>query len=74
MWAKLVAKAIVATRSIIRVKPKANTLRSTHKEQFLSRYPFMPEIKGMEPLERFNPLKFAMYDGKSDYRSHISHF
>ncbi|GFS40195.1 hypothetical protein Acr_00g0067060 [Actinidia rufa] len=30
--------------------------------------------EGIEPSENFNPPKFTMYDGKSDLRSHISHF
>ena len=28
----------------------------------------------MEPLEKFNPPKFTMYDGKSDLRLHIIHY
>ena len=28
----------------------------------------------MDPLEKFNPSKFTVYDGKSNLRSHISHF
>ena len=28
----------------------------------------------MEPLEKFNPPMFNMYDGKSNTRSYISHF
>ena len=27
----------------------------------------------MDPLEKFMPPRFTLYDGKSDSRSHISH-
>ncbi|GFY81324.1 hypothetical protein Acr_01g0011330 [Actinidia rufa] len=36
--------------------------------------PFALEIEGMDPLEKFSPPKFILYDGKLDLRSHISHF
>ena len=28
----------------------------------------------MDALEKFNPLKFTLYDGKRDSRLHINHF
>ncbi|GFY91124.1 hypothetical protein Acr_07g0013200 [Actinidia rufa] len=31
------------------------------------------EIEGMDPLEKFVPPRFTLYDGKSDPRSHVSH-
>ncbi|PSS21414.1 Mediator of RNA polymerase II transcription subunit 13-like [Actinidia chinensis var. chinensis] len=35
--------------------------------------PFSREIEGMDPLEKFVPPRFTLYDGKSDPRSHVSH-
>ncbi|GFZ15662.1 hypothetical protein Acr_25g0000710 [Actinidia rufa] len=32
--------------------------------------PFFQEIEGMDPLDKFVPPKFTLYDGKSDLRSH----
>ena len=73
---KMVAKATAAERTIFPARLKAKTLRSAQKEQTPLRYqtPFMPEIDGMEPSEKFNPPKFTMHDGKSDLRSYINHF
>ena len=34
---------------------------------------FFRDIKGMDPLEKFTPPRFSLYDGKLDPRSHISH-
>ncbi|GFZ02352.1 hypothetical protein Acr_15g0009600 [Actinidia rufa] len=35
--------------------------------------PFSREIEGMDPLKKFVPPRFTLYDGKSDHRSHVSH-
>ncbi|PSS08152.1 Topoisomerase [Actinidia chinensis var. chinensis] len=34
---------------------------------------FSRQIKGLDPLEKFTPPRFVLYDGKSDPRSHVSH-
>ena len=32
---------------------------------------FSQDIKRMDPLEKFIPPRFTLYDGQSDLRSHI---
>ena len=41
----------------------------------VSRYqtPLCQEIKGMDPLEKFTPPSFMLYDRKLDLRSYVSH-
>ena len=74
--ANLAAKAADMAKSVTVAKPVAKAPRSIHMEQLLPRYQisFTPEIKGMGASKKFNPSKFTMYDGKSDLRSHISHY
>ena len=57
-------------------KSLARASRSIHMEQLLLRYqsPFIPKIKGMEPLEKFNLPKFTMYDEKSNSKLHIGYY
>ncbi|GFZ11200.1 hypothetical protein Acr_22g0005980 [Actinidia rufa] len=65
---KLVARAAVAAKTNLSARSEARTSRFALKEQLLLRYEtlFAPEIEGMEPPEKFNPLKFNMYDEKFD--------
>ncbi|GFS29531.1 hypothetical protein Acr_00g0007120 [Actinidia rufa] len=36
------------------------------------RTPFSREIEGMDPLEKFIPPRFTLYDGKTDPQSHLT--
>ena len=67
------ARAVMTTK-IIPERSVTKTAKSTPRE--LQRYQtlFVPKIKGMDPLEKFNLLKFTLYNGKSDLMSHINHF
>ncbi|GFS29238.1 hypothetical protein Acr_00g0005930 [Actinidia rufa] len=64
-----------ATRSkVILASSALRTVRSERKK-VVPRYqtPFSQEIEGLDPLEKFTPLRFTIYDDKSDPRSHLSH-
>ncbi|GFZ19683.1 hypothetical protein Acr_28g0003880 [Actinidia rufa] len=67
--AKMVAKVVVDVKNIISERSVTKTAKSAPRE--LQRYqtPIAPEIEGMDPLEKFNPPKFTLYDGKSNLRS-----
>ncbi|GFS36134.1 hypothetical protein Acr_00g0044290 [Actinidia rufa] len=45
------------------------------RREAIPRYqtPFSRQIEGLDPPEKFTPLRFTLYDGKSDPRSHVSH-
>ena len=62
-------------KTIIPVKSVTSTARFM-LAALLPRYqtPFLPEIEEIDPLEKFKTPKFMLYDGKSNTRSHISHF
>ena len=47
---------------------------NTKRETLLKIPSPFPEIEGMDSLEKFNPPTFTMYDGKSNPRSHNSHY
>ena len=57
-------------------RSKVKNPRFVHKEQLLLRYrtSFTPMIEKIEPLEKFDPPKFTMYNGKLDPKLHIKHF
>ena len=77
MQAKLITKAATTTlKTILSTRSEARITKSMPKDQLLLRYQtrFALEIEGMKPLEKFSYPKFNMYDGKSNLRSHISHF
>ncbi|XP_057510747.1 uncharacterized protein LOC130793111 [Actinidia eriantha] len=63
-----------AARSVIPVEsavhPVALVRRGINPE---FRTPFSREIEGLDPLEKFVPPRFTLYDGKSDPQSHVSH-
>ncbi|XP_057466148.1 uncharacterized protein LOC130755691 [Actinidia eriantha] len=63
-----------AARSVIPVEsaahPPALIQRAINPEFHT---PFSREIEGLDPLEKFVPPRFTLYDGKSDPRSHVSH-
>ena len=68
LWVKLVVKAALVVKSVLAMTLVARIPRSLHTEQLLLRYqtPFTTEIEGEEPLKKFNPPKFTMYNRKLD--------
>ena len=59
------------------VIPSGSATRTTKSvpRELIPRYqtPFSRDIKGMDSLKIFTPLRFTLYDGKLGPRSHISH-
>ncbi|XP_057495649.1 uncharacterized protein LOC130780645 [Actinidia eriantha] len=58
----------VLTVSVARAAP-------SERREAVPRYqtPFSRWIEGLDPLEKFTPSRFTLYDGKLDPRSHVSH-
>ena len=60
---KMVTKAATVARSILPARSETRTPRSAQMEQLLPRNQtlFTPEIEGMEPPKKFNPLPNLQY-------------
>ncbi|GFZ17237.1 hypothetical protein Acr_26g0005070 [Actinidia rufa] len=75
LLAKLLARTTLAAKNVIPKKLVTRTARPMPREQLLRHQkPFSLEIEGMDPVEKFNPPKFMLYDGKSNLRLHTSYF
>ena len=66
--------AAASDKGIIPVGSKTRTTRPMPKEP-IPKYQtsFFQDIEGMDPLEKFMPQRFTLYDGKSAPRSHVNH-
>ncbi|GFS42094.1 hypothetical protein Acr_00g0078070 [Actinidia rufa] len=59
----------VSTRSVMPMESAARLVALIRREVNLGfRTPFSREIEGMDPLKKFVPPRFTLYDGKSDPR------
>ncbi|GFZ07044.1 hypothetical protein Acr_18g0012140 [Actinidia rufa] len=74
LHAKLNGCKAAAISKVVPTGSMTRIARSKQREA-TSRYQtsFSREIKGLDPLEKFMPPRFPLYDGKSNPRSHVSH-
>ncbi|GFS41376.1 hypothetical protein Acr_00g0073960 [Actinidia rufa] len=56
-----------------RINGSSNCINAEKNDPKIPDPLLLGDIKGIDPLEKFVPPKFTLYDGKSDPQSHVSH-
>ena len=64
--AKLNGRKAAAVSKVVVFTSLINCMACNEQRETAPRYqtPFSQEIEGLDPLEKFTPLRFTLYDGK----------